>query len=225
MRLEEWQKVEKFIPMTYLESIQGKPLVIKLTDKWNFVTCPQDACNFINVIDRKDFVTHLFDHYKSLPSENPNERMGKHIGLLTAIKALTDILYEISKDEYYVGLFKRKDKPTRKQKQYYKFLSTHLLHNTDIMFDLWERVLEVNARLEKKNDVPTELQGSTRPRSMDKWRGFLHKRSDFRTKAFLTYLHEDEEETIQVIRQHNTHSEKQKTAERMSRMNRQFAGN
>jgi len=86
-------------------------------------------------------------------------------------------------------------------------------------------VLEVNARLGKKNGVPPELQSATRPRSMDKWRGFLCRRSDFRTKAFLTYLHEDEEETIQALRSYNKQNEKQKTSERMSRTNGSFARN
>lgn len=211
MQLAEWQRTERFIPLTYLESIQGKPVVIKLSDEWNFVTCPQTADNFITVIDRKDFIARLFDHYKGLPSESPQERITKRMALLTAIKALTDILYEVSKDEYNIG-FKWKNKPTSKQKKYYKFLSVHLLKNTDIMFDLWETVLESNSRLEKKNEVPDELQSSSRPRSLDKWRGFLYRRNDFRTKAFLTILHEDEEETIGVLRAHN----KQKKTERQN---------
>lgn len=231
MKLEAWQKAERFIPLTYLESLQSRPLVVKLSDEWNFVTSPQKALTFITFIDRKDFVLRLFDQFKGLPDQTPADHVRRQVGMLTAIKAMVDLLFDVSKDEYetretmpariWRALRRR---PTR-QTQYYAFLNTHLLGNTDVMFDLWEKTLEMNCRIEKKNEVPDELCGSTKPRSLDKWRGFLHGRGDAAGKAFLTLLHEDEEDTIRAIRQYRSQKEKSKEGGRMDAIQRRMGRN
>ena len=46
MKLQEWQRTEKYIPLTYLEVLRGKPLIVKLNDEWNFVTNLQKSINF-----------------------------------------------------------------------------------------------------------------------------------------------------------------------------------
>jgi len=228
MKLEAWQKAERFIPLTYLESLQSRPMVVKLSDEWNFVTSPQKALTFIAFIDRKDFVIRLFDQFKGLPDATPADHVRRQVGMLTAIKAMVDLLFDVSKDEYaaretVAGRIWRalRRRPTRQQ-QYYAFLNTHLLENTDTMFDLWEKTLEMNTRLEKKNEVPGELCCSSKPRSLDKWRGFLHGRAGADAKTFLTLVHEDEEDTIRTIRQYRSQKEKNKEGGRMDAINRRM---
>jgi len=221
MKLEDWQKQERFIPLTYLEAIKGKPLVIKLNDEWNFVTCPQTAINFVSIIDRKDLILTGFERLKAMPVESEDQRVKRQLAMIGVLRGLVELLYDISKDEYETEE-KENSKEKTKQQLYYAFLTDYFINNIDALFDVWEKVLEYNARLEKKNEVPDELRSSSRPRPVDKWRGFLYGRNDITTKAFLTILHEDEEDTCRTIRQHNTQKEHDKKNKRSNDLATRF---
>jgi len=190
MQLEKYLiKTKNFIPLTYMEVLQNRPLIIKLSDDWNFVSWLQKAVNFAMIIDRKDYFLLNIEHSLKQEGKTDKDRENKDIKLLTAINLLISMLYEISKAEY-------KDK----EKEYWHFLQQHFLDNTDVLFDVWAKVLEFNSRIGKKNAIPHELCNDTRSGSVDRWRGFFNGRRKVQTTPFLKFLHEDEERSCEAIR-------------------------
>lgn len=197
MQLQDYcLKVEKYIPLTYIEVEKNKPLIIKLTEEWNFVSYLQKAVNFALIIDRKDFLLRNIEYCVTKESKTDEERSQKDIQLITALNLLISILYEVSRQEY-------KDK----EEEYRKFIQEYFIENTDILFDVWQKVLDYNTKLEKKNTIPAELQDNSGPRTVDRWRGFFAGRGEIQTTPFLKYLHEDEERTIETIRQYKRQKE------------------
>jgi hypothetical protein len=187
MKLEEWQKTNKFIPLTYLEAKLDKPLVIKLNDEFNFVCFPQSALTFATVIDAKDNVLKNILYW----AEKPDSEKDKRENLLKAIRILVEILFELSCKEYIDD--------EKKLLEYRKVLFEYGLNHIDELIEIWGRLLEHNTRIEKKNALPDELQCDTNGGQVDKWRGFLHGRRNLRTKRFIELIHEDEQLTVNRI--------------------------
>jgi len=190
MKLEEWQKQNRLMPLTYIEVLVDKPLVVKLTDDWNFVTFPQKAVNFAVFIDVKDRALVEFEYWKSKKPKREDGKLEKTQGVMNANYALIECLFEISKQEYI-----------DKEKEYREFIYSFFMTNLDCLYDVWQNILDYNTRLEKKNNVPNELRDNTKTRQSDKWRGFFGGRrsEEISTTSFLRILHEDEEETTRCV--------------------------
>jgi hypothetical protein len=192
MKLQDYcLKVEKFIPLTYLEVIQGKPLIIKLSDKWNFITYPCSAQNFALLINRKDYIGQVFETTVEDENQGRIDAAEKHKRVMLGIRKLIDMLYELSKQEY-IG----------KENEYRKFLEEFFLKDTELLIETFVKVLNYNSRLEKKNQVPDKLQGVSKPGPVDRWSGVLNGGRVARTTPFLQYIIECEERTRAQIREY-----------------------
>jgi hypothetical protein len=183
MKLKDYAiKHNKFVPLTYLEAVTEKPLIIKLTDKWHFVSYPQKAINFAQMVNHKDYILQLIGSALEITETDENSLKQKSARLINGINKLIELLFEISKQEY-----------PDKEKEYREFLFEYGLDNTDIMTDILKKVLEINTRLEKKNRVIDKLQGVSRPGPVDRWSGFFAGRRDLQTTTFIQLVIEAEE--------------------------------
>jgi hypothetical protein len=195
MKLDDYAlKVEKFIPLTYLEAKQKKPLIFKLSDKWNFVTHPQSAFNFALLINRKDYVKQIYG--AAIDCKDGTLRSTQ---IIMANKQLIGMLFELSKQEY-----------PDKEKEYGEFLYNYFLENTEAMFEIFQTILDQNTRIEKKNAVPDELQGISTPGPVDSWSGLFGARTDIESKTFIELIIEWEEETRSQIREYKNAKKKKK---------------
>jgi hypothetical protein len=200
MKLEDYLiKTEKFIPLTYLEVQQKKPLVIKLNDDWNFVTYPQSALNFALLINRKDYVKQLFESVLSKEVKTPEEQAERTKTILLGSRKLISLLYELSKQEYI-----------NKEKEYREFLDSYFLQDTDALIEVFTKVLNLNTRLEKKNAVPDELRGVSSPGPVDRWSGVFVGRGNIKSKTFIELIIEGEENTRESLRAYKNEKKRRK---------------
>jgi hypothetical protein len=200
LKLEEYvAKVEKFLPLTYIEAKQRKPFVKKLSDDWNFVTYPQSALNFALLIDRKNYIKNIFNEILKNDGTDEASQARRSTQILLATKQLIMMLVEISKQEY-------PDKET----EYTQFLVTHFLENTEDLFETFQTVLDLNSRIEKKNEVPHELRGTTKPGPVDSWSGLFNGRRDIESTTFIELVIEWEEQSRAQIREYRNGKRKNK---------------
>ncbi|KKK95415.1 hypothetical protein LCGC14_2673030 [marine sediment metagenome] len=130
------QKVD-FRPLEYIEVEQGKPLIIKLNDKFIFKAELQIAENFIKFNTSKNI---MFDNLDKLNKIN-DDSLEVNIAKVSCYNVLIKLLYEISKNNYD-GFFKRR--------KYYKFLSKLFLKDIVLMINVFTKVLAYNSDLKKK---------------------------------------------------------------------------
>ena len=130
------QKVN-FRPLTYIEVEQDKLLIIKLNDKYIFKTKLQIADNFIKFNTSKNLILENLNRLNELNDNNTSIDIAK----IVCFKTLIRLLYEISKQEYK-GFFKKR--------KYHKFLNKYLFENTEILIDIFSKVLAYNSELKKK---------------------------------------------------------------------------
>jgi len=209
MRIEQYAaKVDDFIPLTYIEVIKDKPLIIKLSGKYNFVTWLQKGPNFIQFWMYK---AQIIEELERLANDKPRKeekKILKSVELLRCIQQMIELLYVISYKEYEKGFFKKRN-VTKYRRFLYKFLSD----NTDVLWDIWSKVLDYNTRLEKKNKGVSELSVDTTKRSISEtWRGFLSGRPErhIRAFSFLRFLHEADEQRIGAREAKDAEKEKHK---------------
>jgi hypothetical protein len=209
MKLQDYcLKVEKFIPLTYLEVQQKKPLIIKLNDKWNFVTYPQSALNFALLINRKDYVHQVFESVLNHDVKTNEEQAERTKTILLGVRKLISILYEISKQEHI-----------NKEKEYREFLDSYFLHDTDALIEVFTKVLNLNTRLEKKNAVPDDLRGVSTPGPVDRWSGVFVGRRDLKSKTFIEFIIEQEENTRASLREYKNAKNREKKSKRGAKGN------
>jgi hypothetical protein len=210
MKLEEWQKQNKFIPLTYIEAVQDKPVIVKLDDKFNFVCYPMKPLTFAMFSDAKDGLLIKLGSILERETKDDLERMEKTTDTLKIIMSMIELLYTVSADQYKKG---------RQREKYRRALFKYGTKNTDGVIELYKTLMEHNTRLEKKNHLPDELESKSGPWGVDKWRGFYAGRgARFYTQNLITVMHEDEEKKLQQIR--NYHEQKRKSKENKTNSSR-----
>ncbi len=130
------QKVD-FKPLQYIEVEQGKPLIIKLNEKFIFRTELQIAKNFIKFNTSKNILIDQLDKLNKIDDSSFIVSSAKVI----CFKTLIRLLFEISKQQY-PGFFKRR--------KYFKFLNKLFLTDIEFMINVLQKVLDYNSDLKKK---------------------------------------------------------------------------
>jgi len=126
-----------FKPLEYIEVETGKPLLIKLNDKYIFKTNLQKAMNLIKFNTSKNIIL------STITLLNDSDDFKAEMGQLQMnnYQLLIRLLFEISK-ENHKGYFAKK--------KYYKFLNKFLLDDIELLLNIFKKVLIYNSDLKKK---------------------------------------------------------------------------
>lgn len=135
-----------FKPLEYIEVKHGKPLIIKLNDKWMMRTELQIADNFLKFNTSKNIILDNLDRLNNIKNDSKTMSLAK----ILCYKQLIRLLYEISKNNYK-GFFKRR--------KYYKFLMKFFMADVEMLINAFQKILDYNTELKKKlqNLRSTEL--------------------------------------------------------------------